>query len=95
MRLADWGDEGRLLAIGAIDAGLSMNVEVIGAAVAVVGALLWIRRDMRHDIGELRRDLNSRVEELRRDLTAQIAAVNTRIDVVPGLPAPTSFESVN
>ena len=67
-----------------------MNVEVIG-----VGALLWIRRDMRHDIGELRRDLNSRVEELRRDLTAQIAAVNTRIDVVPGLPAPTSFESVN
>ena len=46
-----------------------MNVEVIGAAVAVVGALLWIRRDMRHDIAEL-----------RRDLTAQIAAVNTRID---------------
>ena len=35
----------------------------------VVGALLWIRRDMRHDIAEL-----------RRDLTAQIAAVNTRID---------------
>ena len=46
-----------------------MNVEVIGAAVAVVGALLWIRRDMRHDIAEL-----------GRDLTAQIAAVNTRID---------------
>ena len=46
-----------------------MNVEVIGAAVAVVGALLLIRRDMRHDIAEL-----------RRDLTAQIAAVNTRID---------------
>ena len=46
-----------------------MNVEVIGAAVAVVGALLWIRRDMRHDIAEL-----------RRDLIAQIAAVNTRID---------------
>ena len=46
-----------------------MNVEVIGAAVAVVGALLWIRRDMRHDIAEL-----------RRALTAQIAAVNTRID---------------
>ena len=45
-----------------------MNLEVIGAAVAVVGALLWIRRDMRHDIAEL-----------RRDLTAQIAAVNTRI----------------
>ena len=46
-----------------------MNVEVIGAAVAVVGSLLWIRRDMRHDIAEL-----------RRDLSAQIAAVNTRID---------------
>ena len=64
-----------------------MNLEVIGAAVAVVGALLWIRRDMRHDIGELRRDLNARVDGLnarvdglRRDLTAQIAAVNTRID---------------
>jgi len=48
-----------------------MNLEVIGAAVAVVGALLWIRRDMRHDIAEL-----------RRDLTAQIAAVNTRIDYI-------------
>ena len=51
-----------------------MNVEVIGAAVAVVGALLWIRRDMRHDIAEL-----------RRDLSAQIAAVNTSIDNI--LPA--------
>ena len=47
----------------------TMDYEVIGAALAVVGALLWIRRDMRHDIAEL-----------RRDLTAQIAAVNTRID---------------
>ena len=46
-----------------------MNYEVIGAAVAVVGALLWIRRDMRHDIADL-----------RRDLTGQISAVNTRID---------------
>jgi len=46
-----------------------MDLEVIRAAVAVVGSLLWIRRDMRHDIAEL-----------RRDLTAQIAAVNTRID---------------
>ncbi len=46
-----------------------MDYEVIGAALAVVGALLWIRRDMRHDIAEL-----------RRDLSAQIAAVNTRID---------------
>ena len=64
---------------------MTMKLEVVGAAVAVVGALLWIRRDMRHDIGELRRDLNGRVEELRRDLTAQIAAVNTRIDSL--LPA--------
>ena len=46
-----------------------MNVEVIGVGVAVVGALLWIRRDMRHDIAEL-----------RRDLSAQMAAMNTRID---------------
>ena len=46
-----------------------MNLEVVGAAVAVVGALLWIRRDMRNDIAEL-----------RRDLTTRIAAVNTRID---------------
>ena len=53
-----------------------MNLEVIGAAVAVVGALLWIRRDMRHDIAEVRRDLST----LRSDLTAQIAAVDTRID---------------
>ena len=42
----------------------------------MVGALLWIRRDMRHDIAEVRRDLST----LRSDLTAQIAAVNTRID---------------
>ena len=45
-----------------------MDLEVVGAAVAVVGALPWVRRDMRHDIGELRRDLNGRVKELRRDL---------------------------
>lgn len=60
-----------------------MNLEVIGAAVAVVGALLWIRRDMRHDIAEVRRDLST----LRSDLTAQIAAVNTRIDnILPANP---------
>ena len=53
-----------------------MNLEVIGAAVAVVGALLWVRRDLRHDIAEVRRDLST----LGSDLTAQIAAVNTRID---------------
>ena len=46
-----------------------MNLEVVGAAVAVVGALPWIRRDIRHDIAEP-----------RRDLSAQIAAVKTRID---------------
>ncbi len=44
-----------------------MNVEVIGVGVAVVGALLWIRRDMRHDIAEL-----------RRDLSAQMAAIPAR-----------------
>ena len=65
--------------------GGSMNLEVIGAAVAVVGALLWIRRDMRHDIAEVRRDLST----LRSDLTAQIAAVNTRIDnILPADPKP-------
>jgi len=47
----------------------SAMADLLGSPVAVVGALLWIRRDMRHDIAEL-----------RRDLTAQIAAVNTRID---------------
>ena len=58
-----------------------MNLEVIGAAVAVVGALLWIRRDMQHDIAEVRRDLIT----LRGDLTARIAALDTRIDNI--LPA--------
>lgn len=58
----------------------SVNVEVIGASVAVVGALLWIRRDMRHDIAELRRDMGVRIDGVQRDLSAQIAAVNTRID---------------
>lgn len=48
-----------------------MDVEVVGSAVAVVGALLWTRRDMRHDIAAL-----------RQDLSAQIAAVNTRIDQI-------------
>lgn len=58
-----------------------MNLEVIGAAMAVVGALLWIRHDMRHDIAEVRRDLTT----LRGDLTARIAALDTRIDNI--LPA--------
>ena len=48
-----------------------MDYEVLGAAAAVVGALLWIRRDMRHDLAEM-----------RRDLTGQIAQVNGRIDAV-------------
>ena len=43
-----------------------MNLEVIGAAVAVVGALLWIRRDMRHDIAELRRDLTAQIGKHKR-----------------------------
>ena len=54
----------------------NMDLEVIGAAVAVVGTLLWIRRDLRHDMAALRTDLTA----LRTDLTAQIGAVATRID---------------
>ena len=57
-----------------------MDVEVIGVGVAVVGALLWIRRDMRHDIAALRSDLTTQIGAVRSDLTAQIGAVNTRID---------------
>ena len=53
-----------------------MDLEVISAAVAVVGTLLWIRRDLRHDMAALRHDM----AVLRTDLTAQIGAVNTRID---------------
>ena len=59
-----------------------MNLEVIGAAVAVVGALLWICRDIRHDLGELRRDLTVRFDGLQRDLTAQIVPLDTRIDKI-------------
>ena len=64
-----------------------MDYEVIGAAVAVVAALLWIRRDMRHDIAairvdltDLRRDLTGQIGSLDNRLTVQISAVNTRID---------------
>ena len=57
-----------------------MNVEVIGAAVAVVGALLWIRRDMRHDIAELRRALTAQITAVDNKLSAAIRDVNTRID---------------
>jgi len=48
-----------------------MDYEVIGAALAVVGALLWIRRDLRadlrHEIGEVRADiraLNGRIDAI-------------------------------
>lgn len=48
-----------------------MDYEVLGAGLAVVGALLWIRRDLRadlrHEIGEVRADLR---------------ALNGRIDAV-------------
>ena len=57
-----------------------MNVVVI-VGVAVVGALLWIRRDMRHDIAELRHDiadLRRDIADLRRDLSAQMAAIPAR-----------------
>ena len=55
-----------------------MDLEVIG--VAVVGTLLWIRRDLRHDMAALRHDMRHDMAVLRTDLTAQIGAVNTRID---------------
>ena len=48
-----------------------MDYEVSGAALAVVGALLWIRRDLRadlrHGIGEVRADiraLNGRIDAI-------------------------------
>ena len=44
-----------------------MDYEVLGAALAVVGALLWIRRDLRHDVAEIRRDvraLNGRIDAI-------------------------------
>ena len=57
-----------------------MNVEVLGAAVAVIGVLLWIRRDMRHDIAELRRDLSVQIAAVDNKLSATVRDVNTRID---------------
>ena len=62
-----------------------MDLEVIGAAVAVVGTLLWIRRDLRHDMAALRHDMRHDMAVLRTDLTAQIGAVATRVDNI--LPA--------
>ena len=56
-----------------------MNVEVLGAAVAVIGVLLWIRRDMRHDVAELRRDLSVQIAAVDNKLSAAIRDVNTRI----------------
>ena len=48
-----------------------MDYEVLGAALAVVGALPWIRRDLRadprHGIGEVRADiraLNGRIDAI-------------------------------
>ena len=48
-----------------------MDCEVLGAGLAVVGALLWIRRDLRadlrHGIGEVRADLralNGRIDAI-------------------------------
>ena len=55
-----------------------MDYEVLGSAAAVIAALLWIRRDLRHDLSELRIGLRGDVQAL----TAQIIAVNTRIDNV-------------
>lgn len=45
----------------------SVDFEVIGAALAIIGALLWIRRDLRHDIAEVRSDvraLNVRIDNI-------------------------------
>ena len=37
----------------------AMDYEALGAALAVVGALLWIRRDLRHDVAGIRRDVRA------------------------------------
>ena len=40
---------------------------MIGAAVAVIGVLLWVRLDLRHDIAEIRADvraLNARIDDI-------------------------------
>ena len=48
-----------------------MDYEVLGAALAVVGALLWVRRDLRadlrHELGAVRADirtLNGRIDAI-------------------------------
>ena len=48
-----------------------MNYDVIGAALVVLGALLWIRRD-------LRADLRYEIGGIRAD----IRALNGRIDAI-------------
>ena len=53
--------------LDSISAKQDMDLEIIGAAIAVVGALLWIRRDLRHDIAEIRADvraLNGRIDSI-------------------------------
>ena len=50
---------------GVTTEGMAMDYEVLGAALAVVGALLWTRRDLRHDVAGIRRDvraLNGRID---------------------------------
>jgi len=59
-----------------------MDLEIIGAAIAVVGTLLWIRRDMRHDIAELRRDLTAQIAAVNTRIDSSVAGLNTRIDNV-------------
>lgn len=51
-----------------------MDYEIIGATVALLGALLWIRRDLRHDIAEIRADV--------RIIHTRIDGINQRIDAV-------------
>ena len=54
-----------------------MDYEVLGAALAVVGALLWIRRDLRHDIAEIRRDVRARGRS-QDQLAARVIALERR-----------------
>ena len=55
-----------------------MKYEVIGAALAVIGALLWIRRDLRAEIGGVRADFRHAIGEVRADFRA----LNGRIDAI-------------
>ena len=62
-----------------------MDYEVIGAAVAVVGVLLWIRRDLRQDMRAMDARMHAMDARIREDLHAMredLRALNGRIDAV-------------